>query len=218
MFAQRIYQNIGLFTRTRNTLCVKNDELLRNFVFKVNSAFHTNSDAKTPLIVRAPLKDSFQKSFFTALLTHSRFWPLCGRQNHTPHKCQSTQMGKRREKITQNINIELIDKVIPLNIHTSWKSHCCLVEGSLFWGKSCNIWKQFASTIQHTHSTDIETLFTDNHHNYVSLSWKDLREKRFRLMCTVFYASDNRKINYHEKLFRLSLTSETRQRNNDQSS
>lgn len=137
--------------------------------------------------------------------------------NHTPHKCQSTQMEKEEEKITQNINIELIDKVISLNIHTSWKSHCCLIEGSLlvsFCGDRQKLQHMESVRLQYTHSTtDIETLFTDNHHNYVPLSWKDLREgKQFRLMCTVFHASDNRKINYHEKLFRLSLSSETPQK------
>lgn len=171
----------GLFTQTRNTLCAgagKQSRQRRRLIWKFVSEVtlklcfsHKLRCKHAPRVdgaVRARLKESFRKKL------RSRFGRRAVGVKIT-HHINVNPNGTRRGKITKNINIELIDKVASLNIHTSWKSHCCLVEGSLFCGKqSCNTWNPFASS---THTRpDIETLFTDNHHNYVSLSWKELRE------------------------------------------
>lgn len=127
MFAQcRICQHSGLFTQTRNTLCAgagkhgrRRRRLIWKFVSEVTLKLCFSHKLRCKHALRARgrpgphSRRASEKSF--AVASGGAVWA----SNHTPHKCQSTQMEKEEEKITQNINIELIDKVISLNIHTS---------------------------------------------------------------------------------------------------
>lgn len=84
-------------------------------------------------------------------------------KSHT--KCQFSSEEKEGKIITENINIELIDRKASLNIHTSWRNHCCLVrESPLFCLQRIINW------LSDSVGRAIEPLFTDDQHNYVSLS------------------------------------------------